>query len=84
MSVQLIQQYHSKVDKLVRYGGSRSESSLRKAFQELLEQYARQRNLEIIAKLEYRTHTGHLIYPDGTLKGSLRLDWGYWESKVDQ
>lgn len=76
MSVQLIQQYHSQVDKIRRYGGSANEGSLRKAFHDLLEQYARQRNLEMIAELEYRTRRGHLIYPDGTLKDALRQDWG--------
>ena len=39
MSVQLIQQYHSKVEKIIRYGGSRNESALRKPFQDLLEAY---------------------------------------------
>lgn len=84
MSVQLIQQYHAKVEKIIRYGGSRKESSVRKPFQDLLEAYARQRNLEMIAELDYRTRKGHTIYPDGTLKDALRQDWGYWESKDDQ
>jgi hypothetical protein len=77
MSEQLIQQYYNQIDKYERYGGSRNESSLRKAFHDLLEQYARQRNLEMIAELEYRTRRGHLIYPDGTLKDALRQDWGF-------
>ena len=37
MSIQLIQQYYNNVDKLIRYGGTRNEMSLRKAFQELLD-----------------------------------------------
>lgn len=81
MSIQLIQQYHAQVEKIIRYGGSRKESSVRKPFQDLLEAYARQRNLEMIAELDYRTRKGHTIYPDGTLKDALRQDWGYWESK---
>ena len=76
MSVQLIQQYHAQVQKIIRYGGSRKESSVRKPFQDLLEAYARQRNLEMIAELDYRTRKGHTIYPDGTLKDALRQDWG--------
>ena len=84
MSVQLIQQYHAKVEKIIRYGGSRNESSVRKPFQDLLEQYARQRNLELIGELEYRTRRGHTVYPDGTLKDALRQDWGYWESKDEK
>ena len=40
MSIQLIQQYHAKVERIIRYGGSRNERALRKPFQDLLEQYA--------------------------------------------
>ena len=36
MSIQLINQYYSNVERLIRYGGTRNESSLRKAFQDLL------------------------------------------------
>ncbi|MEZ4512022.1 MAG: type ISP restriction/modification enzyme [Chloroflexota bacterium] len=81
MSIQLIQQYHAQVDKIIRYGGSRKETAVRKPFQDLLEQYARQKNLELIAELDYRTRSGRTVYPDGTLKDALRQDWGYWEAK---
>lgn len=81
MSIQLINQYYAKVEKIYRYGGSKKETSIRKPFQDLLEQYARQKNLELIGELDFRTRTGHLVYPDGTLKDALRQDWGYWESK---
>lgn len=39
MSVQLIQQNYAKVEKLIRYSGTRNESTLRKVFQDLLEHY---------------------------------------------
>ena len=81
MSRQLIQQYHSKVDKIVQYGGSHNEGSLRLAFQTLLKQYCADKNLELIAELEYKTKFGTSVYPDATLKDALRQDWGYWESK---
>jgi predicted helicase len=84
MSVQLIQQYHTKVERIIRYGGSRNESALRQPFLELLAHYARRRDLEMIAELDYRTQYGTLVYPDGTLKDALRQDWGYWESKDAQ
>ncbi len=84
MSIQLIRQYHTKVGKIIRYGGSRNESALRKPFQDLLEQYARSRNLEMIAELDFRTPFGTLVYPDGTLKDAMRQDWGYWESKDEK
>jgi hypothetical protein len=38
MSIQTIQNYYTKIEQLIRYGGSMNESSLRKAFQDLLEQ----------------------------------------------
>ena len=50
MSIQLIQQYHAKVERIIRYGGSRNESALRKPFQDLLEQYAANRDL-LLAEL---------------------------------
>ena len=45
MSIQLIQKYYTEIDKIIRYGGSRNESSLRKPFQDLLEQYAHAKGL---------------------------------------
>ena len=30
MSIQLIQQYHTKIERIIRYGGSRNESALRR------------------------------------------------------
>ena len=68
MSIQLIQQYYAKVDKMIRYGGTRNESTLRKPFQDLLEQYAHSKKLELVPEVEYVTKTGRKVYPDGTLK----------------
>ncbi len=45
MSLQLIQQYYTKVEKLIQYGGSKNESAIRSAFQTLLEQYCTDKNL---------------------------------------
>ena len=84
MSTQLIQQYYARVEKFIRYGGSRNETSIRKAFQDLLEQYARGKNLLLVPEIEFRTPRGHKVYPDGTLKDALRQDWGYWESKDEK
>ena len=77
----MMQQYHAEIERLIQYGGSRNESVLRKAFQELLDRYARSRNLMLIPELEYITPRGHRVVPDGTLKDALRQDWGFWESK---
>ena len=83
MSTQLIQQYHAKVERIIRYGGSRNESALRKPFQDLLEQYAASRDLMLVSEVEYRRR-GVRVIPDGTLKDALRQDWGYWESKDEK
>jgi predicted helicase len=84
MSVQLIQRYYARVEELIHYGGFRNESQLRKAFEGLLDQYARSRNLVLVPEVEFTTMRGHKVYPDGTLKDALRQDWGYWESKDEK
>jgi predicted helicase len=84
MSIQLIQQYHAKVEKIIRYGGSRNESALRKPFQDLLEAYASSKNLLLVPEVEVRVRGGRRVVPDGTLKDALRQDWGYWESKDEK
>jgi hypothetical protein len=81
MSVQLITQYYAEVEKTIRYGGTSKETAIRTAFQNLLNDYAQQQNLMLIAELEYKTASGKVVIPDGTLKDALRLDWGYWGLK---
>ena len=81
MSIQLIQQYHSNVQRVKRYDGSHNEGAVRKPFHDLLEAYARQHNLEMIGELYIKTPKGDSIRMDGTLKDALQSDWGYWESK---
>jgi len=81
VTLQTIQQYYTKVEKIIQYGGSRNESAVRSAFQNLLEQYCADKNLQLIPELDYKTKYGTTVTPDGTLKDALRQDWGYWESK---
>jgi len=63
----LIQQYYAKVEQIIRYGGSRNESSLRKPFQDLLEQYARSKNLRRyeVKTLKVSFVTTHHVWQDG-------------------
>jgi type I restriction-modification system DNA methylase subunit len=35
----------------------------------------------MVAEVSIKTPSGKTVTPDGTLKDSLRQDWGYWESK---
>ncbi len=81
MSDILIRQYYSKVEKIVQYGGSRKESAIRSAFEDLINGYCESKNLRLINELDYKTRYGTTVIPDGTVKDALRLDWGYWESK---
>jgi predicted DNA-binding ribbon-helix-helix protein len=84
MSIQLIQQYYVKVEQIIRYSGVRNESSLRKPFQDLLEQYARSKKLVLVAEVGVPGRKGRTAYPDGTLKDALRQDCGFWESKDEK
>jgi predicted helicase len=81
MSKLLISQYHNEVTKIMNYGGSKKETSIRVAFQNLLNSYCQTRDFLLIPELDYKTTSGKTVYPDGTIKDALRLDWGYWESK---
>ncbi len=81
MSKLLIHQYYNTVDQIIQYGGSRKETSIRVAFQNLLNDYCKTKDFLLIPELEYRTKKGKLVYPDGTVKDALRLPYGYWESK---
>lgn len=81
MSRQLIAQYQAEVEKIIQYGGSRNETAVRSAFQNLLSAYVQQRDFLLIPELEYLTKSGRAVNPDGTVKDAMRLDWGYWESK---
>ena len=84
MSLQLISQYQAKLERLIAYGGSRNETSVRAAFQDLLDRYAAAKNLALVTELDYKTKTGTTVRPDGTLKNAVRQDVGYWESKDEQ
>lgn len=81
MSKWLISQYYSEVEKIIQYGGSRKETSIRTAFQNLLNEYCKAKDFLLIPELDYPTKSGKVVYPDGTIKDALRLAWGYWESK---
>jgi len=81
MSQLLISNYIREIETLIRYGGSADESSIRKAFSNLLDAYCKPHDLRLIDELEYVTRTGGKIYPDGTIKDALRLTHGYWEAK---
>jgi len=81
MSIHLINEYYSKVDKIKQYSGSKNETAIRDAFKELLQQYCESKHLYLISELSCKTKYSTFVTPDGTIKDALRQDWGYWESK---
>jgi len=81
MSRLLVTQYQAEVEKIIRYGGSRNESSIRNAFERLLNDYCKPRNYMLIPELEYKTKLNKPVRPDGTVKDAIRLEHGWWESK---
>ena len=81
MSNYLVNQYHIELERIKQNGGSVQEKSIRFAFQKLLSEYSKTREFQLIPELGYQTRTGRIVYPNGTVKDVLRLDWGYWESK---
>lgn len=84
MSDILINQYYNKRQKLIDYGGSKNELSIRDAFKDLLNHYAEKKNLLLVPEIAVQGTKGAKVKPDGTLKNALRLDYGYWESKDEK
>jgi hypothetical protein len=81
MSIYAIQQYHKELEKIIHYGGSKKETAIRNSFYNLLNEYARSKDLMLIPEISTKNKSGKIITPDGTIKDSIRNDWGYWESK---
>ena len=82
MSRQLINEYHSELDRLRAVTGSTRETNLRPAFARLLRAWGKQ-VLDLVYAEEHqiRTQMGNLISVDGALLHALRVPFGYWEAK---
>jgi predicted helicase len=81
MSLFAIQQYYKNVDQLIRYGGSRNETSIRNAFIDLIQVYCKPIDCLLVTEIEYETAFKNKVYPDGTVKDALQIARGWWESK---
>jgi hypothetical protein len=79
--LQSIHEYYAQVQRIKDFGGTDNETSIRTPFFNLLNEYARQNRLEMVAEAPVKTKREKTVYPDGTLKDCRRQDWGYWESK---
>ncbi|MGE0087065.1 MAG: type ISP restriction/modification enzyme [Desulfococcaceae bacterium] len=78
MSKQIINNYYKELDRYRQHGGTLNESSVRRAFANLLTEYCKTKNLVPVDEISLKTSRKR---PDGTVKDALQLDWGYWESK---
>ncbi len=81
MSRMLVTQYQSEVEKIIRYGGSKKETSIRNAFERLLNDYCKPRNYLLVPELDFKTKFNTTVFPDGTIKDAIALAHGWWESK---
>ena len=74
-----IKQYREELERLVEYGGSDNESSIRRAFAVCLNSYCGEHRERLVLVDELAARGG--IVPDGTVKDGLRMARGYWEAK---
>ena len=74
-----IEEYRTKLQDLIEFGGSDNEENIRPAFQNCLDAYCRDHRERLILIPELKTSPSNK--PDGTVKDSLRMARGYWEAK---
>ena len=74
-----IERYRADLDRLIEFGGSDNEQSIRPAFQNCLDAYCREHRERL--KLVPELRAANNVIPDGTVKDSLRMPRGYWEAK---
>ena len=74
-----IRRYHDELQRLITFGGSDSEGSIRRAFENCLNAYCGEHREPLTLVAELATARG--VRPDGTVKDSLRMARGYWEAK---
>ena len=84
MSRLLINQYYSSLDRVIQFGKSKNEQSIRTTFLNLLNEYARKLNYEVIPEISCMGTKGKPVRPDGIVKNLFGLDIGLWESKDEK
>jgi len=78
MSKQSINHYYNKLHQYKTSGHTRNESSIRRAFANLLEEYCESKKLTLVDELVLKNSTKR---PDATVRSTHGLDYGHWESK---
>lgn len=76
-----IDKYRNNLADIIEYGGSINETSIRRSFIGLVNDFAKDKHLKLVEELSFKTHQGNIITPDGTLKDRFRLTLGYYEAK---
>jgi predicted helicase len=84
MSIILINQYYNNLDRAIHFGKSKNEQSIRNHFWNLLNDYARKLNYEVVTEVSCQGTKGAKVRPDGILKNLFGLDIGLWESKDEK
>ncbi|MCJ7813328.1 DNA methyltransferase, partial [bacterium] len=84
MSKLLIHQYYNNLDLALQFGKSLNEQSIRNHFWNLLNDYARKQNYEVVTEVSCMGTKGKKVYPDGIVKNLFGLDIGLWESKDEK
>ena len=74
-----IDRYYAEKQRLIDYGGSDNEQSIRRAFALCLDSYCRDHRDKLALVDELGSSLGNR--PDGTVRDSLRMTRGYWEAK---
>jgi hypothetical protein len=64
MSKLLINQYYSNPDKVLQYGKSGNEQTIRVSFNNLLNEYAHKQNYEVIAEITCMGTKGRPVRPN--------------------
>ena len=74
-----IERYYEEKQRLIDFGGSDNEQSIRRAFAICLDSYCREHRekLALVDELDAPLRNR----PDGTVRDSLRMTRGYWEAK---
>ena len=74
-----IETYYAKLQELVQFGGSNNELNIRRAFENCLDAYCHDHKEKLVLIPELKAPGN--VYPDGTIKDTLRMARGYWEAK---
>ena len=81
MSKLLINKYYTSLERAIQFGKSKNETSIRIPFLNLLNEYARKLNYEVVPEVNCMGTNGKQVRPDGILKTLFGHSLGLWESK---